>query len=298
MTKASTLNRRLRWFDEGAAALKRTFPDAPRGIYVCPLCLGTFERDAVAANKLTDEHVPPFAIERRRPRLLSCRECNNASSSRHDAHLVKANLMNTWGSPGTAGPLPDSVMRVNGVVLRGEMSDDGTNRTFKVIPKQNNPNDFLRLVESLIEMGNGSVNGVDFSAVARHDQEAAAMSIVRAAYLAAFVTFGYKYILRDVLDPYRSMIANDDRSIIPLMRSQSVPVTARMVWPFIEAPPALRGAVGVVVGRDIVVLPGHDRVVDVLKAIAAMTPLGEQQSMVVGLHYARWPDEPLYLDDV
>ena len=73
------MDKRLRWFDEGAAALRRVFGQAGRGdelpasadCYACPCCLGLYYREAVARRVLTLEDVPPKALGGR-PMLLTC----------------------------------------------------------------------------------------------------------------------------------------------------------------------------------------------------------------------------------
>ena len=295
--KGRDLARRLRWFDQGAAALARTRPGLPSPAYACPLCLGLFRREAVEANELTDEHVPPRSIEPRAPRLLTCVVCNSASSSRFDAHLAKAHLMNTWGTPLTAGPLP-ATLTLGDLQLRGVMANDGNGPHYTLIPKQNDPRDFLRLVKAIIDPDDGEVPTVDLSVVAPHDASAAAMATVRAAYLAAFVLFGYRYILRPALDRVRYMITADDRSVIPLLQDNEGDLSARFIIPSIGEPARLRGAVAVIVGRDRVLLPGTDEVVDVFDAVSSMSttdPLGALAPDVAGAF--PWPDSPTYMHD-
>jgi hypothetical protein len=64
------MDKRLRWFDEGAAALRRVVDKAGHGddlpasadCYACPCCLGLYDREAVASRILTLEDVPPKAL--------------------------------------------------------------------------------------------------------------------------------------------------------------------------------------------------------------------------------------------
>lgn len=96
---------KLRWFDQGAAAFARTFPDRaahlPDGApyYVCPLCIrldvreGTskaflFSRAAVSRGILTAEHVPPESFGGKEL-ILTCAPCNHTAGAHLDSHARK-----------------------------------------------------------------------------------------------------------------------------------------------------------------------------------------------------------------
>ena len=79
--------RRKRWFDLGADALERLRPERPRS-YACPLCGSLFPPEALDRDALSVEHVPPQALGGR-PLVLLCRQCNNRTGARIDAHAVE-----------------------------------------------------------------------------------------------------------------------------------------------------------------------------------------------------------------
>ena len=63
-------------------------------------------------------------------------------------------------------------------------------------------------------------------------------------------------------------------------------------------PHRFRGTVGVALGRDLVILPGTDGVVDVLAEFAAMTRDPPVESFSSGPNGAYdWPNAPRYLHD-
>lgn len=61
------VDKRLRWFDEGAPMLRLVAGrlgmadklPANEEYYACPCCLTAYNRPAVIAGVLTEEHVPP-----------------------------------------------------------------------------------------------------------------------------------------------------------------------------------------------------------------------------------------------
>jgi hypothetical protein len=82
------VDKRSRWFDEGAATLRDVLDRQGRGhqlpptgdYYACPCCLTVFSRAAVAARVLTIEDVPSKVLGGR-PMLLTDVECNSSSGS-------------------------------------------------------------------------------------------------------------------------------------------------------------------------------------------------------------------------
>jgi hypothetical protein len=90
------VDKRLRWFDEGAPMLRLVLGrlglgdelPAGRDYYACPCCLVGYPREAVRAGILTEEHVPPQGLGGR-GLLLTCVACNSNSGTNFDAHAVR-----------------------------------------------------------------------------------------------------------------------------------------------------------------------------------------------------------------
>ena len=80
-------DRKKSWFDLGARALQRLFPDAPVH-YMCPLCLTSYYEDDL--SQLTFEHVPPRSVGGQRL-VLTCRVCNEQASGKDgiDTHAKR-----------------------------------------------------------------------------------------------------------------------------------------------------------------------------------------------------------------
>src|SRR5580704_14552788 len=78
--------KKRRWFELGAESFARVRPGLYDDlIYPCPICLGRFTIEALAQNQLSAEHVPPESLGGR-DLLLTCRNCNNSSGTKLDAH--------------------------------------------------------------------------------------------------------------------------------------------------------------------------------------------------------------------
>jgi len=104
--KADDLQKKLRWFDRGAAAFSQVFPNAldllgPNASphYVCPECaepdaadqnyrVQLFPRTAVQRGELTAEHVPPKAFKGREL-VLTCKPCNSRAGSQLESQARK-----------------------------------------------------------------------------------------------------------------------------------------------------------------------------------------------------------------
>jgi hypothetical protein len=286
------LQRRLRWFDAGAAALSSISPGLD-GVYACPICLDPFERGAVARRLLTDEHVPPKAIKGKAS-VLTCATCNGRSS-KHDAHLERAQRALTWGTPESTGPLP-AMFVLNGVPNRGELSFDGETVQHSGVIKQNHPDDIARVLEALPLVSDGSEFQIRVSLPV--DFAAAALSLLRAAYLAAFITFGYRYVLQPPLGRVRRAFLEDDRSVIPVVRLNHGTIGQRSIIPMIVEPHDLAGAVAVVIDRTVTFLPGIGAEADVFDSYAGRLLASNVKGEIRGHQWLdSWPRQAKYYLD-
>src|SRR5215203_2085112 len=86
----SRRNRKKRawWFERGADAVARLWPELPR-CYRCPLCGRRFFRAALDEDLLTIEHAPPEALGGTGI-ALTCRDCNSTSGHKLDAEMLAA----------------------------------------------------------------------------------------------------------------------------------------------------------------------------------------------------------------
>ncbi len=123
------MDKRLRWFDEGASRLRLVLDRQGHGhqlpstgdYYACPCCLRAYPRAAVAARVLTIEDVPPRALGGR-PMLLTCAECNSRSGTNFDAHAAQKATADAFLRGVVTSRKVPATSFIDGVPLRGSYS--------------------------------------------------------------------------------------------------------------------------------------------------------------------------------
>lgn len=162
------MNRRLRWFDEGAPKLRvvldrlglgSRLPDG-EDYYACPCCLTCYPRGAVAAGQLTEEHVPPERVGGR-GMLLTCATCNSRSGTHFDGHAATRSDADDFIRGRITGRKLPVTSYLDGIPLRGtiEQTEDGVR--ILGVPKQNDSMKVAAYGEALnanIEAGNQRPN--------------------------------------------------------------------------------------------------------------------------------------------
>lgn len=265
LTHAAVVDKRLRWFDDGATMLRlvagRLGMDdklpANLEYYACPCCLVAYNRQAVIAGVLTVEHVPPQRLGGR-GLLLTCVECNSDSGTNFDAHAVRRLDADDFVRGRVSGRILPATFHVDGIPLRGtaQWTEDGL-QLFGV-PKQNDPRvqaRYLQALDAYAETGNPNPN-LSFTIHTRFDEARARISWIRSAYLAALAALGWSYIFREVMEPFRNQLKQPDARIIPtyMMRNPEVsPDERRML--LVDQPDELR-CLAVMLGEHTVFLPG------------------------------------------
>jgi hypothetical protein len=189
------------------------------GIYICPLCMGQFTKDALKSdspNPLTFEDVPPKSLGGR-VRTLTCKECNNVGGQKVDIHVVNVlkNMDFSAFSPNSGAPVKfkTSEGEVNG---RVDVNAEGT-VVINVDTKSSHPKHAKELDEH-VESKKHSIDGVPLSFAVtqkKADERTAEIALLRIAYLTAFSIFGYGFILDDNLRIIRHQILNPEKEIIP-----------------------------------------------------------------------------------
>lgn len=202
--------RSTRLYDRGAQAFRAALPHLPhvvppravdRDVYVCPLCLWGFERDQI--NDLRREHVPPSAL-RGQVTTLTCADCN------HDAGPVQAHAA-------ARAEWKRFASNQDGATQTGRVTGEGYSVTAEmtwrdgaffvlVDPERSNPAAHQRLLDVLPASGEGASPQFTFEGAVGFARERAQTSQLRDAYLAAFATLGYRYILWPGMDDVRRRI--------------------------------------------------------------------------------------------
>jgi HNH endonuclease len=302
------VGRRERWFDEGAAALRRTLTAEgmqdelpPAGqFYACPLCLMTYGRQAFDGGVFTDEHVPPRHAGGR-ALVLTCRRCNNTAGSTMDADAERREAMHNFFAGRSSGRDLRAEFAVGDVKIKGNIDSTSGAILLSVVPKANNPRDVAEMCRTLEAWAAEGVGGrIGFRFAERVSLTSARLSWVRAAYLAAFAAFGWRYVFLSCLNPLRAQLADPPANILPplaLLDPGASPERRQLL--VVQDPHELR-SLAVVLGRYTVFLPGLEENPQPFAALATVLarffalPMPRRQC--VGKQVP-WPAEPRYALD-
>ena len=212
-------NKREGLFLRGAEAWQRISGDQ-RALYVCPICTRGFTFGAVAAGVLSLEHAPPRALGGK-ALALTCKDCNSRAGHTVDAasnaldHLVAlSEAMSPTGrkitGTGKLQLLELPSINVAYVVERGNVQ-------FNVLRPRNNPASFERHLAAVNEALKGGTTRdfrYKFTPNTRFHPRRALVGHLRAAYLALFAGFGYRYALSRQLDVVRDQLKRYNEQLI------------------------------------------------------------------------------------
>jgi hypothetical protein len=185
------------WFDKGVKALQCIYP-AISG-YCCPLCRRVFETCSFTDPEgLSREDVPPRHFGGKRI-LLTCKRCNSSAGHKLDSHLALDEEFRKIGLPG--GPLAKLSVGDDKGFARGsiELRPD----TSKIVMSERDLAAAMRFKDQLHAAREGTLLNFEFQGGIRRNAE---ISLLRAAYLAAFAKLGYRFVIREVFEPIRRLI--------------------------------------------------------------------------------------------
>jgi hypothetical protein len=301
------VERRERWFTDGAAALRRTLTAMGMGdslpptgqFYACPLCLTAYGRDAFEGGVFSDEHVPPRTAGGR-VLVLTCRRCNNTAGTAMDADAAGREAVHDFLVGRSLGRDLRAEFAVGDVEVRGNINNVEGAIMMSVVPKANNPDDVTRMSQMLTQWADELVGGrIGFRFLERVSPAAATLSWVRAAYLAAFAAFGWRYVFLACLNPFRAQLAAPADIILPPIAffDPSAPGERRQLL-LVEEPARMR-SLAVVLGRHTVFLPSVTEprsFDDLAAALAWYSALSAPRRQCVRKDIP-WPTEPHYALD-
>ncbi len=205
------------WFERGIEALQqigRANADSIglRNRYVCPICIRGFHRADL--NRMTLEDAPPRCVGGRKV-ALTCPDCNHTSGFRLDKHVARqANFQSGWADR----PLP-ATLSIGSVSAKVELSVTTEGGRAKVINtanfrRHNSPHVSDAMAHALDRVTR-SGGELTLHVPLNHDSRLAYIGWLRSAYVVAFATFGYSYILQPELDIVRRQIQNPAASLLP-----------------------------------------------------------------------------------
>lgn len=182
--------------------------------FICPICMNIINVED--KDNITLEDVPPESVGGR-PMLVTCAKCNNdLGGGKLDCylhnellvyHLVKHPENTTYKATFT----------LNGVKIKGRArleNNSGKPKWHFTIDTNDRVN-YPNFREELENNWDGCNLQVDFNITStKRIDEYSNISILRSAYLMAFVNMGYMYILLENLDKVREQIQNRDKDIL------------------------------------------------------------------------------------
>ena len=302
------MDKRSRWFNEGASALRLVLERLGRGhelpstgdYYACPCCLVAHPRAAVAARALTIEDVPPKALGGR-PMLLTCVECNNSSGTNFDAHAAQKAIADAFVR-GAITPRVRATSHIDGIPLRGTAHSTENGISLVSVPRQNDPKieaAYMQAMDSLVQEGCASPR-FSFTVHTRFDEARARLSLIRASYLAAFAGLGWSYILRPEMKPIRDQLKSPGVQLLEtyIFRDSDSPDSTRRLL-LVNDPDELR-CVAVMLGEYMVFLPGlRDPLTwdELVAALCRRREVGDRLNLALSGKEVPWPTRPMYLLD-
>ncbi len=246
------------WFGRGSDAFRCFGLDLPP-YYVCPLCLHGFLPEE--AHALTREHVPPLAVGGSKL-VLTCWRCNNHASGKQgvDTHASVAEKVRRFGE-GTLGEAVRARLSIESLHINVNVQTENGEISITGLPNHNPPgmtDGLQRVLDEYMATGCKDVPLSLFFPDFDCSEPKQQSSWLRAGYLAAFASFGYRFIFRPLFDPIRAQIRDPDRSLFSFfhfVRKESlVPSRFLMV---VQDPEWIKGIL-VQMGRHYVLLPMSD----------------------------------------
>lgn len=280
--------KREQWVRD-ATAITDAITAEGAGRYLCPLCLKWF----ADLDELSLEHAPPRSVGGRHV-AVTCRGCNSRGGHTVDAELRRAETLFEFAERRMTAPM-SATLRIGDVEQRGEAMFGPDRLKLAGVPKQNHPAVTEAITAALDEAVESGSTGLTISLSFRSpDFRKASIAWLRAAYLIAFATLGYLYILRKQLEPVRQQIHAPETEVLgrycliaPSARRE------RRIF-FVEQPHELASVV-VSTNNVAVLLPSDERP-GTYERLAAVEPWPPGERTLTGKS-APWPSAPIYALD-
>jgi hypothetical protein len=283
--------RQLKHFRRGVEAFRALELPLP-SLYVCPLCVRGITEEYIA--ELTREHVPPASLGGQRL-VLTCHECNNRAGGKEgvDTHARRGedrlDLVTRTLNGERRARFGVGTTSMN-VRIRTEKSH------VEIVGMAGPPGEVDSVMDAFLRMAKKpSSERVPLSITFSHGRYMRGrqeVSWLRAAYLAAFAAFGYRYIFRELLQSVRKQIENPDAELIAdfhMWHPTKEPSERSMV--LVTRPTWVQG-VAVTMSRHLVLLPLFDGDVNFYKRMGRFGD-GNGKKVIAGLAVP-WPRTPRF----
>jgi hypothetical protein len=209
-------SKREEFFNRGVAAYNSAI--GPGEYYVCPICTRGFTRADLETRVLTLEHVPPDSAGGAAI-CLTCHACNSAGGHQVDYAIAELGRLRKMQSAlrGEAEFEGKINLDAGGVSLNAHIRIDKSGVIIELPEGRNNPELFRAQMEHFREAHAQQKPELLFNVTAgfRMGHRALSISLLRAAYLAAFSWFGYRYALSPRLDCVREQILDPSEYRLP-----------------------------------------------------------------------------------
>ena len=282
---------KTQWCKRCVEAVGRVQPKVA-GYFVCPLCLNCYDE----VDDVTREHAPPKSLGGHSV-ALTCRECNSTAGHTLDVHARRFENVIDLAAKRLAEPTRVR-LEFGGGIVPVDLTSTEAGISLAGIPRRSVPSQREAVFghfERLAESGNWEGEAMRITFVEPCAKPNVNASWLRAAYLVAFASLGYRYILRSELDAVRKQISDPAGNHAP----RAVGVNPKLdpdgrALRIIEQPQSL-SCVLVTMGRWGVFLPGLGIESDFYGRLSSHEPWPPRETLV-GKRVS-WPKMPeLQLD--
>lgn len=167
--------------------------DYPSGTFVCPMCAGTFTREALEDDSLCLAHIVPKELGGGSECTLTCKKCDNKSGAELESVLIEHLRYKDW-SQGVGMWPARAVGEFGNVGVEFGRSGPSANWNIEVVPEISNPAHLSALGETMQRCAAGTDFEYKLHWSVRHKPHHFAAAVFHSAYLRLFHHFGYEFI--------------------------------------------------------------------------------------------------------
>jgi hypothetical protein len=221
--------------------------------YGCPLCLCLFSRDQIEDLSLDD--VPPKSVGAKL-KVLTCEACNSTAGHQLDYHAFAVERIRRVVAGEPYGPVPARV-KIDEVTVNMELRSDGTLNEIIGLPAGNPPGVLDKIMAGFdAHVRAGTHPSIEFALpTLRFLPRRAAVSYLRAGYLATFAAMGYAAVARQSFDSVRQQIWEPDAEHLPHFINRHNDLEYDVV---VIEEPAWASSIVVLLGKFKILLPLFD----------------------------------------